>query len=278
MENKNMITVREVSDIIEAAVPAGLQESWDNSGLLIGFEDSHVTKILTCLELNMDVVKEAVDMGADMVVTHHPVIFMGIKSLCDTNYQGKMLMELVRAGISVYSCHTPFDKVKGGNNDIIMDKFGLVSVKNLAGDDVEQAQGMIRKMDEADIGRIGRFREPVKFSRVIEMAASVLDMSIRQLRAVGSLDRDITVVGTCTGAGADLLDMAAAAGCDLFITGDVKYHEAQHAQELGICLLDAGHYDTEKYFGAAMKALLEKELRNVEITASAVDINPFRTL
>jgi len=278
MENKNIITVKDVSDVIEAAVPSGLQESWDNSGLLIGFEDSAVSKILTCLELNMDVVKEAQEIGADMVITHHPVIFTGIRSICDGNYQGRMITELIRAGISVYSCHTPFDKVKGGNNDIIMEKFGLVSVKNLAGDDVEPAKGMMKKMDEADIGRIGRFKEPVKFSQVIEMAASKLEMSIRQLRAVGSLDREITTVGVCTGAGSDLLDMAAAAGCDMFITGDVKYHEAQHARELGICVLDAGHYDTEKFFGEAMKELLENKLKDVEINASSISIDPFVVL
>lgn len=266
MENEKVATlkVEHIAETIDSMVPADTQEEWDNSGMQVGFEAAPVTKLLTCLELDRQVLEEAKELGAEMIVTHHPLLFSGIKSLRDSNAKGSLVMELVRCGISVYSCHTPFDKAKGGNNDIIMEKLGLVSVKALNGD---------------ALGRMGRLKDPMSFSKVIELTAMQLELSIRQISAVGVLDQEISTVGVCTGAGADMMRLAAAAGCDLFITGDVKYHEAQEARELGICVIDAGHYGTEKFFGAAMREMLQRKLGNqAEVIASKVDLDPFLVL
>ena len=239
----------------------------------------YVKRILTCLEINHEVLREAKDENADMIVSHHPLIFGSVRSLCTGNYREKLLMDLVGSGISVYSCHTPFDKVRGGNNDIIADRLGLISVRNLRGEDVCSASRMIENADEADIGRTGSFRNPISFRQVLDLVSSELELSLRQIKAVGSLDLNISKVGICTGAGSDLMEMAAASGCELFITGDVKYHEAQTARELGICLIDAGHYGTEKFFGAAMKKKLIKLMGDkVEVIASEVNLDPFQVL
>lgn len=283
MDNKKNgkvnIKVCDVVTVIEDIAPLSLQESWDNSGLLIGYEYSDVTKVLTCLEINNDIMEEALDKNVDMIVTHHPLIFGVIRSLCMSNYNDSIIMKLISSGISVYSCHTPFDKVKGGNNDIIAEKLGLKSVKNLRGEDVKSAAKMVEKADEADIGRIGKFKYPLRFRQVLNLVASELQLSLRQIRAVGDLNLDISKVGICTGAGADLMDMAAASGCELFITGDVKYHEAQTAKELGICIIDAGHYGTEKFFGTAMKEkLIEHFGDKIGIIKSEVNIDPFQVL
>ncbi len=276
---KGIITVANVTELIEDAVPVSLQESWDNSGLLIGFPEKHVKKVITCLEITEAVADEAVAAGADMIVSHHPLIFSGIRKLSYDSSEDRAVMKLVSNGISVYSCHTPFDKVRGGNNDIIAERLGLSSVKNLRGDDVVSPSKMAENRDEADIGRIGRFRKPLTYMQAIELAANQLNMSIRQLRACGDLNSEITSVGICTGAGADMAEMAADAGCQLFITGDVKYHEAQAAVARGICLLDAGHYGTEKFFAQAMRELLEKKLAGkAEVVESAVNIDPFNIL
>ena len=285
MEDRNekkreqFLTVSEIAEVIEEIAPAELQEEWDNSGLLIGFEINPVVKLLTCLEVNEAVVEEAVRVGADMIVSHHPLIFHGVKFVRDGDYSGKVLMDLIKNEISVYSCHTPFDKLKGGNNDIVAELLGLTSIRNLKGDDVGSPSKMIGNADEADIGRSGKFKNSMSFMQVIELVANRLSMSIRDLRAVGELDTEITTVGICTGAGADMTAMAADAGCQLMITGDVKYHEAQEALERSVCLLDAGHYGTEKFFSAAMKGMLEKKLsETVEIAESAVCLDPFKTL
>lgn len=279
-KNSNtIINVSDVKEAIEMIAPPTLQESWDNSGLIIGYEYSHVNKIMTCLEINNDVLEEALKKNVDMIVTHHPLIFGAIRSLCTSKFKENIIMRLISSGISVYSCHTPFDKVKGGNNDIIAEKLGLTAVKNLCGEDVGTAARMAEKPNEADIGRIGEFRKPMKLKEVIDHISGELELSLRQINIVGSLELDISRVGICTGAGADLLEMAANAGCDLFITGDVKYHEAQTARELGICLIDAGHYGTEKFFGTEMKDKLSAQLGDrIEIIASEMNIDPFQVL
>ena len=145
-------------------MPVSLQESWDNSGLLIGFPEKHVKKVITCLEITEAVAaRQAVAAGADMIVSHHPLIFSRHqKAQATDSSEDRAVMKLVSNGISVYSCHTPFDKVRGGNNEIIIaERLGLSSVKNLRGDDVVSPSKMAENRDEADIGRTGRFRKPL---------------------------------------------------------------------------------------------------------------------
>lgn len=275
----HLITVADVVTAVESIAPKALQEGWDNSGLMIGFLEQSVERILTCLEINQDVLAEADRLGADMIVTHHPLIFGSVSSIQESDPLGKLLMNLIRRNISVYSSHTPFDKVKGGNNDILVQRLGLGSVKNLAGEDIASPQQMVKRQDEADIGRIGQFKTAKTLREVVTLIAAELQMSMRQLRVIGDFETNITKVGLCCGAGADLMHMAKAEGCDLFITGDVKYHEAQMARDLGICLVDAGHYDTEKFFAQTMKEYLEKKLGDsIVCTASEIDLNPFQVL
>ncbi|MBR1992815.1 MAG: Nif3-like dinuclear metal center hexameric protein [Firmicutes bacterium] len=192
MENKfkknvEAVTVGDIVEIIEKQIPVALQEEWDNSGLLIGFEEKEVHTILTCLEIDDKVVAEAKDKKADMIITHHPLIFSGIKALNDGDYKGGIIMDLISSGISVYSCHTPFDKVKGGNNDIVMGLLGVSGVKNLCGQDLVSAAKMIDRKEEADIGRTGELGEPMTFKDVINLVAEKLDLSIRQIHAAGDL-------------------------------------------------------------------------------------------
>ena len=114
--------------------------------------------------------------------------------------------------------------------------------------------------------------------QVLGLVSAQMDISLRQLRFVGDMDEEITMVGVCTGAGADLMEMAAASGCQMFITGDVKYHEARYALAHGIAVIDAGHYGTEKFFASAMKEKLEKKLEGVSIAASKINQEPFTML
>lgn len=279
VKSNDTYKVGDIVAIIERSVPLALQEEWDNSGLIIGFEDNKVNTILTCLEIDDKVLKEAKEIDADMIITHHPLIFGGMNSFNDSNYKDAIIMDIISSGISVYSCHTPFDKVKGGNNDILMALLELQSVKNLCGQDVVSAAKMIDRHEEADIGRTGELKEMMIFRDVIGLVADKLDMSIRQIHAAGDLEKMISKIGCCSGAGSDLAHLAAGCGCQLFITGDVKYHEAQDVVQAGLCIMDAGHYGTEKFFGKAMKELLDKKLDDkVSVVASEVVLDPFVVL
>lgn len=279
MKNKQ-ICVKDIAAAIEKIVPKELQEDWDNSGLNIGFPDAEVSGILTCLEVDKKVVCEAKERGCNMIVTHHPLLFSGVKNVIAGYPLSDVMVDLIQSGISVYSCHTPFDKVRGGNNDALAALLELKDVKNLNGDKVGSPERMLEKVTEADIGRIGSFEKPMKLEAIAALACEALKLKRENVRVVGNMDAEIEKVGMCTGAGSDLVGMAQAQGCQLFVTGDVKYHEAQDAKAMGIALIDAGHYGTEKMFGRLMKEKLDKISDKdfsgkVAVMASEVDLDPF---
>ncbi len=279
MKEKNIdLSVREITELIEEAIPSSLQEDWDNSGLLLGFGNRKVKKILTCLELDMRVVEEAISKDVDMIVTHHPLIFGGLRSINDSDPMGEAIIELIRREISVYSSHTPFDKISGGNNDALAGLLGLKNITDLGGGKVRDAGAMLEDPSEMHIGRIGQFKQTMKLSEVVDLCCDVLSINPLSMRVVGDLEADIDKVGICTGAGAEYIGTAKAQGCQLFITGDLKYHQARDAELAGICVIDAGHYGTEKIFPAVMKVQLEKFLQDIDIMVSEVDLDPFTVL
>lgn len=272
-------SVREIVFDLETVIPSGLQEEWDNSGLIIGFEDREVHRILTCLELDMRNVEEAISKDVQMVITHHPPIFGGLTGLRTSVPSEAVILELIKNDISVYASHTPFDKIAGGNNDALAGLLELKNVTDLAGRKVPDVKKMLKEPSEMHVGRIGELKKPLPFSQVIDFCCDALLVEPMQLRVVGDLNREITKVGICTGAGAEYALQAERMGAQAFITGDLKYHQAREAAHYGMCVIDAGHYGTEKIFPAVMKVQLEKFLDpQIEIIASAVDIDPFTML
>lgn len=250
---------------IEQVAPSNLQESWDNSGIQIALSDGEVSRVLVSLELTDEIVQEAIDEGADMVITHHPLIFGGIKKVDFRDLTGSLIVKLMSAGISVYSSHTPFDKVEGGNNDYLAELIGLRDISGFTdGDNVDM------------IGRVGMLPTPMPLAYIADLLSEKLEVDPEQIRCVGYPDQMISTVGMCTGAGADLMDLAIANGCQLFITGDLKYHDAQNAKAKGIAVIDAGHYGTEKTFAENFADKLRAIAgEKVEILESKVDIDPF---
>ena len=178
--NKDKLcTVRDIIDMIESVIPVQLQESWDNSGAQVISADSGVRKVLLAIDIDKRVVEEATAAGADMIVTHHPLMFDSVKRIDDSTSKGALICNVIRKGISVYSCHTPFDKIKGGNNDWIAELLGLTSVKNLAGESVDGPAKMIENRSDADIGRIGKLKEAVTVRQMLGRITAELDVSLR---------------------------------------------------------------------------------------------------
>ncbi len=258
----------ELIDAIEEIAPKYIQETWDNSGVQIATGKLEIEKVLTSLELTDEIVEEAIREEADMIITHHPLIFGGIKSIDFRDMTGALIIKLLNAGISVYSSHTPFDKIEGGNNDYLAELIGLRDISGFTdGDDVDM------------IGRIGILPQSMTLAAMADLLAEGLNIDPEQIRFVGNPNQLINTVGLCTGAGADLMDLAIENGCQLFITGDVKYHDAQNAKAKGIALIDAGHYGTEKTFAENFADKLSNIVGNkVEIIESKVDIDPFEIL
>lgn len=261
-----MTYIREALEAIRKQAPERLQESWDNSGIQILTDaDAKVSKILTCLEIESSVVDEAVENNVQLIVTHHPLIFSKINTIRDDDPEGAQIIRLIQNGISVYSAHTSFDSAPRGTNQDLAEKLMLNDIVPMYPDDDDPEAGM---------GRYGRYSEPVPFDVFQKRLADVCGAD--GMRIAGIKPEYVRLVGLCTGAGAEFADDAAENGADVYITGDVKYHEARHISDIGFCVIDAGHYGTEFLFAENMASLLREELgEKSEVIASKSDINPF---
>ena len=266
--NYENLTTKELFDILNNMCPLGIQEDWDNSGVQLDLGKS-VTKILTCLEVTSKVIDEAVRCKADLIVSHHPLFmkFQQIVSLSTDKVPDKYCIRLIEEGISLYSAHTNFDAMTSGNNDELGKILGFDQV-SLMGDD-------------AGICRMTTLKEPMKAEQVCKQVATALDLDVSKLPFTGDFDGLITKIGWCTGAGSSFLKEGRRAGVELFITGDIKYHDAQNALEMGPMLLDIGHYGSEKIFAQNMSKLITKELTEaglsqIEVVSSTVNLDPFK--
>lgn len=251
----------EIQNVIETMSPLDLQEQWDNSGFQIILSDDEVNKILVAMEVTPAVINEAIMCNADLIVTHHPLIFDKLNQVNHNDIIGNMIVKLIKAGISVYSTHTPFDKCNGGNNDYLASLLHLCNVKVMDSDDVGYC-------------RYGFTQCEYNIAEYIDKVCEWLKIDKSFVSFAGDTKKRINKVGICTGSGADFIEDAFKENCDLFITGDVKYHAAQTARELGINVLDIGHYGSEKIFTENI-ALYLRENTDVCVIMSERDLNPF---
>ena len=237
--------ISEVITIVDRLCPPDLAEEWDNCGWQVNCGDDTVCGIMTTLEITEDTIKEAEENGANLIITHHPMLFNGIKSVDVNMVSGKYIHRLIGCGISVYSCHTNFDKVSGGNNDYLAKVIDLTDVEIL----------------EDGYTRTGCLKETMTVSEFADFVKRKLGLKDCSVRVCGSPEKPVRKAGWCTGAGFDFAKNAADAGCDAFITGDVKYHEARDTAESGgMAVIDAGHYGTEVSFGKNMAEILTGRL------------------
>jgi dinuclear metal center YbgI/SA1388 family protein len=224
------ITVQHISEIMNRIAPRQLAEEWDNPGLLVGSFDSEVEKIFVCLDVTDETVKAAVEFGADLIISHHPLIFRAVKNFRTDLPLGKKLQTLIKNDISVFAAHTNLDSVQGGVNDVLAQKLGLVDVKTFD-------EGIF------SLGRIGKLPEKMTAENFALHVKKSLNAE--SVRLVDAGDFLIEKVGICGGAGSDIISKAKFHGAQAFVTGDVKYHEAQNAAESKIHVVDAGHFATE---------------------------------
>lgn len=264
------INMSELISEIEEIAPRELEEDWDNCGMQINMGKKSVGKVLITLEITKNVIEEAKNKNVDFIITHHPLLFSKIDVVDYNNITGNYLIELIKSGISVYSAHTTFDETFGGNNEYLAELIGLTRIRRL------KDYRPVPK--DRIIGRMGNFKEPCTLKEACTIVEEALDIE-GKLRVVGDLDKKIKIVGLCTGAGGDTMEAAIRNGCDLFITGDVRHHEAQMALEMGLCLIDAGHFGSEKIFAENFASKLRKNLDSkIEIIESEINVNPFKNV
>lgn len=226
--------VREIKDYLNGLYPFENKCEWDNCGLLVGDEESEVTKIGFTLDLTPQSLCDAIEKGVNLVVTHHPVIFRAQKNFLS----GNLPYEAAIHGISVISCHTCYDSAKGGVSEILAEAIGLHDIEEV---ETQEKPLCVRA------GKTERI-SPIDFAKKVSKA---LDTTVRFAQG----NKDIECVAVCGGAGGDFIEEVVSFGAQAYVTGDIDHHEFLLANELGLTLVAAGHFETEVI---SMKPMMEK--------------------
>lgn len=371
-----MANLQQIISLMAQKAPHRDAMDWDNVGLQVGDYSSEIQKILIALDINEDVIKEAVQKEADLIITHHPLLFNGIDNVHNQTAKGRVIIKAIRNDIAIYSAHTNMDIAEKGLNDFLADKLNITDTEVFSKENEKKLyklavyvpeenaevlkeaifkkgagqignysktsfsskgegtflpgentnphlgkRGEIKKVNEvkvetvvlADkinnvikamlkvhpyeevaydifelplqsdykgIGRIGYLKEVLTLKDYCEFIKDTLN--IDKLKVRGDLKDKIKKVAICSGAGADYISLAAAKGADLYITGDVKYHEAQLAEELRLNLVDAGHFETEVIFKELisdyLKTKLEENKLEIDTIVSEINTNPWTYL
>lgn len=370
------ISCQGLIQLIEGKYPKHHGEDWDNIGLLIGSPHKRIERALVSLDVTQEVIKEAVELGCDIIVSHHPIIMVGIKNIREDLPHGKLIADIIRNGINIYCCHTNFDIAWGGTNDILSNILGVKDVQELVFSSfeklykivvftpLESKDQIIEALSKNGAGSIGNYScctfrtegigtflpnegtnpyigqrgklEEVKELRIEtivpqsklskaiksmlkahpyeEAAYDIIPLEnkgqgyglgriglldspkkLRELASIirnrfnvdgeiiikvtGNLEREVKKIAICSGSGATTIREASFKGADVLITGDVKFHEAQLAQDLGLSVLDIGHWHSEVVTMEELKNFLKEGLSDpksyVDVFLSKVSTNPF---
>lgn len=262
-----MATVNEITAVLDEWMPPRLAEKWDNTGLLVGDRTADVRRVMTCLTLTPDSVGEAVQQEVDLVVSHHPLPFKPLQRLTTDTTEGRLLWQLARNGVAVYSPHTAFDSAAEGINCRLADGLGLTKAKPLTPDVADPTIGT---------ARVAKAPAGDTLDTLAERAKTLLDLPM--VRVVGKPNQQITRVGIACGSGGSMLDEAVAAGCDAFVTGESNFHGCLAAEAQNVALLLVGHYASERFAVEALADQLAKRFSALNIHACQAEHDPLRTV
>ena len=253
-----MTTVGDILKYIEALAPRSMKMDWDNVGLLCGSKATPVTKVLVALDPFEGVCREAAQWGAQLIVTHHPVIFQAPKAITDETSVGRSILQLCAHGISAINAHTNLDCAPGGVNDVLAKKLALVNVQ------VVDPNGTDENGNEWGLLRMGEVPEQ-PLDAFLNRVKTLLGCEGLRYVDGGKPVRKVAVGGgSCAG---EMLD-ALRAGCDTFVTADVKYNQFWDARDLGINLIDAGHFATENPVVSVLAEKIAGAFPEIEVKIS----------
>lgn len=268
---------KNVVDMLNRLAPESLACEWDNVGLTVGRFDKNVSKILVALEVTNDVVNKAIEEQADMIITHHPLIFQPRKKINSETSLGRMLLCLMRYDIACYAMHTNFDAVSGGMADLAAERLDLKQVGVLAEErEYEDADGAVKL---AGIGRVGEIGEEILLQELCTKIKKRFGVQVLHVYAgENQLDSYVSRVAIVPGAGKEYAMEAKKKQAEVLITGDVSHHAGLEAMEEGMILIDAGHFRLEHIFMEYLEQHLNKNMSSdVEVLTMPVK-NPFHIL
>ena len=225
-------------------------------GLLFGRRNAEVTRVVVALDLTQAAVDKAKALGAQMIVTHHPIMFGAVKRVTDETREGRLMLDMGQAGISHAAAHTNLDAAQGGVNDTLMRVMGAENVRG---------EGFVR---------VGDVPEGTTFGQLCARAQKKLHAAVR---AFGNAEMPVHALGCCSGAGGSEIGEALALGADCFITGEVRHHEALDALDRGCCIIEAGHFETENPVCEVLADALQKaaDALQYNVTVFCLKDDPF---
>ena len=253
--------IKEVLSALEQFAPLPLQESWDNAGLQVGLTETEVSGALLCLDVTEKIVDEAVCKGCNVIVSHHPLLFRGLKTISDLTDVQRTVRKPVQQDICVISMHTNMDNAKGGVNYRIAQKLGLTDVRFLAASATA----------ESGSGVVGELTEPMAADDFVLLVKRTFGVECAMCNEL--LRRPIRRVALCGGAGDFLLDEAVKAEADAFITGEMHYHQYfGYEQQLQICVI--GHYQSEQFTTEIFEEIIRQACPGVRTLTAETCTNP----
>jgi len=257
------VKTRQVIDALEQFAPLPLQEGWDNAGLQIGLTEAEVSGALLCLDVTPGVIDEAAARGCNLVVSHHPLLFHGLKQIADADDVQRTVRRAIKQDICVVSMHTNMDNARGGVNWRIAQKLGLCDVEFFVPKTAGDVQG--------GSGVTGMLRSPTDALTFVKKVKETFGVECAQCNEI--LQRPVRKVAICGGAGDFLLPDAIKAGADAFITGEMHYHVFfGHEQEIQICVI--GHYQSEQFTSEIFREIIERECPGVRCCIAETNTNP----
>lgn len=263
-----MSTVADVVALLEQFAPTTLAEDWDNVGLVVGDGVREAQRVMTCLTLTEDVADEAIAEQADLIVTHHPLPFRPLKQLTTATPEGRVLWNLIGAGISIYSPHTAFDSAAEGINHQLAGGLHLVEVEPLVPVDPTETDPKL------GAGRCGAVLEPTDVARLAANTCKLL--AIDHVRVVGDDRHSVSRVAVACGSGGSFLDAAIDAGADALVTGEATFHTLLAARAAGVAVVLTGHYASERFALENLATWLADGPLNVTAWASRNECDPLR--
>ncbi|WP_010243225.1 Nif3-like dinuclear metal center hexameric protein [Acetivibrio cellulolyticus] len=355
---------------MEEFAPPRLAEDWDNVGLMVGSREDEVKKVMVCLDVTPKVIEAASEENVDLIISHHPLIFKGLKRINREDFKGKIVMDLIQKGINVYSAHTNLDVTDGGINQYLSQVLGLKNIKNLKEYKIERLLKLVvfvpkesldtvrDAMSKAGAGWIGNYSdcsfttegigtfrpqegtnpyigtqgnlekleeyrvETVASERIIDRVVSAMisahpyeevaydiypleipgkeygmgcvgemgsamqldsfaevvknKLNAGNVRVIGNLDREIKKAAVFCGSFDNDIMGLAKSKADVLVTGDVKYHDALDMLQMGMCVIDAGHFSTERIIVPRLVEILKKKFSGVEVMSNNVEEDPFK--
>ena len=244
-------------ECMEKVAPAALAEEWDNPGLLISPERNEIHHVLIDLDCTMKTVEEAKEIGAELILVHHPLFFSPVKHILLDDPRTSVAWKLIREGIGLFAAHTNLDRAEGGVNDVLAQTLGIHTV-------LPYGDGT---------GRIGNLQNPVSLIEFARKAENALKTVVSY---TGNPEKKIRRIAVLGGAGGSMLSDAKEACADAYLTGEAKHHEAIAAEEWGVALLVAGHDETERIILPTLRERLQSMTDDVKYTLALSGRGPFR--